>query len=55
MCCITATISLAVFFGIFAVISSGPDTLLGFMASNCFGVPFSPISRALIRRNGDLV
>ena len=45
MCCIMEDISLAVSFSSFAGISSGPFAYLGFRASSCFMMPFSPISR----------
>ena len=46
-------ISLAVSFSIFAGISSGPGTLLGFSASSCFMMLFSLISRVSIEGNSD--
>ena len=52
MCCIMGDISLAVYFSIFAGISSGPGALLEFRASSCF-IPFSRICRVLIEGNGD--
>ena len=45
MCCIMGDISLAVFFSIYAGISSGPFAYLGFRASSCVMMPFTPISR----------
>jgi len=46
-------ISLAVSFNTLAGISSWPDDLCGFRASNCFLTPFTPMSSVCIEGNCD--
>ena len=46
-------ISLAVSFNTLAGISSGPDALCGFMASNCFLTPLTAKSSVCIEENCD--
>ena len=46
-------ISLAVSFNTLAGISSGPVALCGFRASNCFLMPFTPMSSVCIEGNYD--